>query len=285
VSAPNGSLPVAEVAKAPVIHDGLVAIAIPVFSILPPEPDSRDRHVPDYLPHEQRLADDISKRGVRQPIYVLRLQNGAFRALTGWTRTLASRRAGKETIPAFVLDRSLTEAEQEMEKLLENEMRQDFTPQELACIYQRLMQLNGWSQSELAKNVHASPAQVAKVLAISTKLCPEAKELVAGGKLPPRAAYAISRLPMHLQAEVSRKAAELPMSAESVEEAVHRLLGKKVKGPGAVKAKTDGVLLQTPGDWTWEKVKELGEKLKTAAARGEKMGAPVTFLSNLLKGG
>ena len=173
----------------------------------------------------------------------MRLKDSLFRALTGWTRTLASRRAGKATIPGFVLDRPLHEAEQEMEKLLENEMRHDFTPLELARIYQRLMQLNGWSQAELAKNVHASPPQVAKVLAISTKLCDQVQALVASGDLSPRAAYSLTRLPDHQQqAELARKAVELPMAVESVEEAVNKLLGngRRVKSK-PLKLKLDGV--------------------------------------------
>ncbi len=275
----NGHTPLA--IPCPAAPD-LAVLDIPVFCILPPEPDDRDRAAPDYLLHEQRLADDIGVRGVRQPIYVMRLSGTSFRALTGWTRTLASRRAGKETIPAFVLDRPLNEAEQEMEKLLENEMRHDFTPLELARIYLRLMKLNGWSQAELAKNVHASPAQVAKVLAISTKLSAEVQALVTSGDLSPRAAYALTRLPEQQQAELARKAVSVPMAVESVEEAVNKLLGgKKVKAK-PLKLRLDGVQM-VASNATLEGLQAFGERLVAAVKRLVKEGDGIEFLPARIK--
>lgn len=251
--------------------------------LLPPAKDQRDREDPTYLAHERRLTIDIRKRGVRHAIYAMQVGQ-KLQVLTGETRRRASLSAGVETVPVIVLQRQLSEGEILQEQLLENELRANFTPLELASIYQRLMHLHSWSQSELSTHVRASKGQIAKVLAISSKLGPEVRELVSQGKLSPRSAYAISRLSTHLQSELARKAAELPMAAESVEESVKTLLGGKQRKSKSVKAKSDGVTFVAPGDWTWDKVRELAERLKNAAARGEKMGAPISFLANLLKG-
>ncbi len=263
----------------------LVPIAISVFCILPPEPDDRDRSSPDYVLHEQRMTDDIAARGVRQPIYVMRSADERFRALTGWTRTLASRRAGKATIPAFILDRPLKEAEQEMERLLENEMRHDFTPLERAPIYLRLMKLNGWSQGELAKRIHVSPAHVAKVLAISTKLSADVQALVVSGELSPRAAYALSRLADHgRQLEIANKAVSLPMSAETVEGLVDKELnGSRKSVPKPIKFSVCGVTGSIKGN-PLDAFRALHGKLGEILKRVERDPALAEALPSLLKG-
>ena len=252
-------------------------------TLLPVAEDLRDRTAPEYREWFERLTADIRQRGVQVPIIAYR-EGGRYRVIDGETRRLAALLAAVEKVPILVYEQKPDDKALKLGQLLANSMRRDMQPLELATVYMEIIAQNNFSLADLARAIHVKPPHVTKILSISTKLCPEAKELVAAGKLPPRAAYAISRLPTPQQAELAKKAAELPMAVETVEEAVHRMLGKKVKRPGAVKAKADGVTLVAPGDWTWEKLKELGEKLKGAAARGEKLDAPLSLLPSLLKG-
>src|SRR5438045_3979574 len=116
---PAGGLPVAS-----------PATANPA-DLWPPESDARDRSTPAYLAWEQQLAEDIRKRGVLSPIHVMR-QGERLVVLTGETRRRAALHAGLREVPIIIRDRPLSEAEMAMERLLENEMRADFTDAERA---------------------------------------------------------------------------------------------------------------------------------------------------------
>ena len=193
--------------------------------LLPPLIDLRDRTAPDYLDYfHNQLLPDIRKRKVQVPLTGYR-EGDRVRIGDGLTRLQGALLAGLETVPVLVWPHKPDENQMVLSMLLANAMRRDMQSLELAAAYSNLLELNGWTQADLARALHVSPAHVAKVLAISAKLHPEAQELVAAGKLVPRAAYAISRLPVDQQLELARKAASLPMAVESVEEAVIRILG------------------------------------------------------------
>ena len=86
-----------------------------------------------------------------------------------------------------------------LETLLENEMRRGFTDLERAEMYAEIMKANDWSQCELAHHLKITPGQVSKVMAVSSKLPEDVKALIGKGegKVGPRAAYQLSRLPDH----------------------------------------------------------------------------------------
>ena len=82
------------------------------------------------------LAISIAASGVVQPIVVRKGEGGRFTLITGERRLLASKKAGKATIPSIVREVSNVQA-MEM-TIVENLQRADLNPMEQAHAFQRL---------------------------------------------------------------------------------------------------------------------------------------------------
>jgi ParB family chromosome partitioning protein len=108
------------------------------------------------------LAQSIAASGVVQPIVVRQLSEGKYQLITGERRWLASRRAGKSTIPAIVRQAS---DEQTLEMtIVENLQRADLNPMEQARAYQRLSQDFKMTQEQMAIRTGKERASVANFL-------------------------------------------------------------------------------------------------------------------------
>jgi ParB family chromosome partitioning protein len=112
------------------------------------------------------LTQSIAASGVVQPIVVRPLSspNGEVRyqLITGERRWLASRKAGKATIPAIVRQAS---DEQTLEMtIVENLQRADLNPMEQARAYQRLSQDFKMTQEQMATRTGKERASVANFL-------------------------------------------------------------------------------------------------------------------------
>ncbi len=252
--------------------------------LLPVLNDLRDREAPDYLDFfHNRLVPDIRERGVQMPL-IAYWDGEMARLVDGMTRYLAALMAAVQAVPVLVYAHKPDDKALPLASLLANSLRRDMTPLELAGVYQELTRLNGWSQAELARHARVSPAHVAKVLAISTKLCPEARELVAAGKLSPRAAYALTRLPEQQQANLARKAVDFPLAVESVEEAVSKLLdnGRKPKAK-PLKLRFDGICM-TVINPTTDGLQAFFERGLAAVKKLGKDGDGPEFLPARMKG-
>lgn len=109
----------------------------------------------------KELAESIKIHGVFQPILVRKSIKG-YELISGERRTRASKMAGKEKIPAIVLEFS---DEQMMEvSLLENIQREDLSIIEEAKAYQNLIEKIGYTQEELAKRVGKSREHITNTL-------------------------------------------------------------------------------------------------------------------------
>ncbi len=108
------------------------------------------------------LAQSIAASGVVQPIVVRTLSVGVYQLITGERRWLASRKAGKATIPAIV--RQVSD-EQAMEMtIVENLQRADLNPMEQARAYQRLSTDFKMTQEQMATRTGKERASVANFL-------------------------------------------------------------------------------------------------------------------------
>jgi ParB family chromosome partitioning protein len=128
----------------------------------------------------EELTASIAANGVVQPILVRPLPNGRYQLIAGERRWLASERASKPTVPAFV--RQVSD-EQAMEiTIIENLQRADLNPIEQARAYERLGREFGLTQEQMATRTGKDRASVANFLRL-LRLPVNVQNKVSGGGL------------------------------------------------------------------------------------------------------
>jgi len=137
-------------------RDGLASIA--VASIVP-HPDQPRRHFDEDALDE--LAASIASRGVIQPVIVQPLDNGGYQLVAGERRWRAAQKAQLHEIPAIIRD--LSDRDVMALALIENIQREDLNPVEEARAYNRLAEIEGLTQAEIAKLVEKSRSHVANL--------------------------------------------------------------------------------------------------------------------------
>lgn len=168
------------------------------------------------------LAASIAATGVVQPILVRALPGGRFQLIVGERRFLASKKAGKQTIPAMV--RQVSD-EQAMEiTIVENLQRADLNPMEQARAYDRLAREFKLTQERIAQRTGKDRASVANFLRL-LKLPPEVQAKVENGEL----SFGHARALLSLESpEDIRKAAQkvlaLSMSVRQTESYVQGIV-------------------------------------------------------------
>ncbi len=210
---------------------------------------------------------------------------GHFMAADGNRRAMAMRVLGRK-LKAVILPKAPTESELIRLRIAANFHRKNASAYELAADIQRWMELEGANQRQAAEAHGISASQLSKVLAKAQNACAAVREAEEAKRICPDVARLISTLPKEeMQREALQQAISRDLKRDTVENIVTRMKGaKRPRTAKPVKAKADGVTLVAPGDWTWNHVKELAERLKGAAARGEKLDAPLSLLPSLLKG-
>jgi len=94
------------------------------------------------------LARSVAATGVVQPILVRPVANGRYQLIAGERRWIASKKAGKSTVPAII---KAVSDEQAMEiTIVENLQRADLNPIEQARAYERLSREFKMTQEQMA---------------------------------------------------------------------------------------------------------------------------------------
>lgn len=176
------------------------------------------------------LAASIDATGVVQPILVRPLPGGRFQLIVGERRLLASKKAGKRTIPAIL--RQVSD-EQAMEiTIVENLQRTDLNPMEQARAYDRLARDFKLTQERMAQRTGKDRASVANFLRL-LRLPPEVQAKVEGGEL----SFGHARTLLSLESpeailNAAQKVVALSMSVRQTESYVQGLVnpeGKEAK--------------------------------------------------------
>jgi ParB family chromosome partitioning protein len=175
----------------------------------------RDRIVPDpgqprteFDPEAiEQLAGSIRDRGLLQPIRVRwSPELDCYVIVVGERRWRAAGIVGIDAIPCIVVEGNTTPEDLLEDQLVENCLRADLRPVELARSYQALMTARGLSQRALAERLHVSPASVAKAVALLT-LPERIQESVDAGAIGPDVAYHLSKVEdVDEQAELAGRA-------------------------------------------------------------------------------
>ena len=172
------------------------------------------------------LAISITASGVVQPIVVRHgpnhRQDGRFTLITGERRLLASKKAGKATIPAIIREVSNLQA-MEM-TIVENLQRADLNPMEQAHAYVRLSRDFHMTQEQMAERTGKDRASVSNFLRL-LKLPDSVQRQVEAGELSFGHARALLALESpEAIAAAAKKVLALNLSVRATENYVQGLL-------------------------------------------------------------
>lgn len=186
----------------------------------------------------RRLADSMRTRGQLQPIRVRWDEGrGVYVVVVGERRWRAARLAGMPTLSCTVHDQAMEQGELLALQLVENLVREDLRPVEEARAYRTLMERNGWSVSQLARELAIDHSGVSRALAL-LELPASVQDQVEQGALPPATAYEVSKL--HDAAEQEALAAQVIAGKLSRAETVEAVRQRKPAGGGGKARKTKG---------------------------------------------
>ncbi len=110
----------------------------------------------------EELADSIRTLGLIQPISVRRIADGRYQIISGERRFRASRLAGLDMMPAYIMDAN-DQGMLEM-AIVENIQRENLDPIEVAMSYQRLIDECSLTQEQMAVRVGKKRASVTNYL-------------------------------------------------------------------------------------------------------------------------
>ena len=198
---------------------------LPLDAIVPNHVQPRDVFDEDDL---TELEHSIREFGVLQPIVVRPIPDDPerFELIMGERRWRASRRAGKDSVPALIKD--TPDDAMLRDALLENLHRADLNPLEEASAYQQLMADFSITQDELSKRIGRSRPQISNTIRLLR--LPEAIQTrVASGVLS--AGHARAILSVEGEDAMTRLADRIVNEELSVRAAEHAASVVQVKMP------------------------------------------------------
>jgi ParB family transcriptional regulator, chromosome partitioning protein len=209
--------PIAMHSPAPV-PSGPQEIAI---ELIDPNPYQTRRQINEAALAE--LAESIRVSGVVQPVVLRPTAEGRFQLVAGERRWLASRRVGKETIPAVVRQIS---NEQAMEiTIIENLQREDLNPMEQARAFERLSREFNLTQEQIASRTGKDRASIANFIRL-LKLPEALQDALEAGVISfghGKVLLGLINYPEHLE-RAAHEVIEKQLSVRETEELAARLL-------------------------------------------------------------
>ena len=131
-----------------------------LVDLIDPNPYQTRRQINESALAE--LTESIRVTGVVQPVILRPSNNGRYQLVAGERRWLASKRAGKSTVPAVVRQIS---NEQAMEiTIIENLQREDLNPMEQARAFERLSREFALTQEQIASRTGKDRASIANFI-------------------------------------------------------------------------------------------------------------------------
>ena len=168
----------------------------------------------------EELAESIRQNGIITPITVRKVDD-RYQIIAGERRWRASRMAGLEDIPAYVLE--VDEREAYQYALVENLQRQDLNPIEEALGYRRLMDDYGYSQEKAGEKVGRSRPYITnalRLLSLPQLIC----DMIASGALSAGHGRALVVLDEQRAMEAAKSILEKDLSVRETEALVKRML-------------------------------------------------------------
>ncbi len=179
------------------------------------------------------LAASIRATGVVQPLLVRPGTNGRFTLITGERRLLASRIAGKATVPVMV--REVSDLQTMEMTVVENLQRADLNPMEQARAYERLSREFHLNQEQMAERTGKDRASVSNFLRL-LRLPDDVQQAVESGELSFGHARALLALPTpEAVGSAAQKVMSLGLSVRATESMVQGMLNPEGRNSTAEK--------------------------------------------------
>ncbi len=175
----------------------------------------------------EELSQSIRENGLVQPILLRRKGDGRYQLVAGERRWRAAQRVGMQRVSAVVRE---VEDEKLLEiALIENIQRQELNPIEEAAAYQRLMEVLGLTQEDVAKRVGKDRSSVANYVRL-LKLPALVQAMLEKEQLSMGHARALLGLEdQEEQAKLAHEVVERKLSVRETERAVQQ---KSLKSKG-----------------------------------------------------
>lgn len=201
-------------------------VLIPEYRIIPNPYQPRRVFDEDKI---EQLATSISQYGLLQPITVLPMDNGDYQLVAGERRLLACRKLKMTEVPAILT--TMDDERVSALALIENIQRCDLNFFEEALAIQKLMEISGRTQQEVAKKLGKSQSTVANKLRL-LQFPKEIQEAILAAQLTERHARAL--LNLHDQGnevilEAIKTIAERQLNVSQSEKYIAQLLDKPEK--------------------------------------------------------
>ena len=166
----------------------------------------------------EELTNSIKENGVLQPILVVKDENG-YTIVAGERRWRAAKNAGLKEIPAIIKD--YTDGKKKQVALIENIQREDLNIVEIAKAIKELMEIDGYTQSEVAKITGKSLPTVSNITRL-LKLPDEVLDYLLEGKLVEGQARALLAVDdKEKQIEIAKKIIEKKLTVREVEKIIY----------------------------------------------------------------
>jgi ParB family chromosome partitioning protein len=155
--------------------------------------------------------------------------------------------AGLSTLSAVVVEGTIEPGELLAIQLVENCLREDLRPIEQARAFKALMDRNGWSARQVARELAIDHTGVARALALLS-LPGDVQEDVEAGRIAPRTAYELTKIddPAE-QAEAAKEAAAGLLKRDEAARRASKPSRSKGKGAGKDRKPTSRVFRSAPG--------------------------------------
>lgn len=205
---------------------------VPVDQI-DPNPYQTRRQINEEGLHE--LTESIRVTGVVQPVVLRPGPNGRFQLVAGERRWLASKRAGKATIPAVV--REISNAQAMEITIIENLQREDLNPIEQGRAFERLSREFNLTQEQIATRTGKDRASIANFIRL-LKLPQDVQDLLEKGTISLGHGKALCGLAGHPE-QLARAVHEVTtrnLSVRQTEELISKIINPESAEPAQEKA-------------------------------------------------
>ena len=180
------------------------------------------------------LAASIAASGVVQPLVVKPGKSGRYTLITGERRLLASKLAGKTTVPVMI--REVSDLQTMEMTVVENLQRADLNPMEQARAYDRLSRDFHLTQESMAERTGKDRASVANFLRL-LRLPDDVQQRVESGELSFGHARALLALPTpEAVGAAAQRVISLGLSVRATESMVQGMLNPEAKAMAANKS-------------------------------------------------